>query len=128
MDVLRCKTPELVRKEIWTHVIAYNLIRALMLHAACLYHTDSARVSFAGACDALRQWLPHLACLAATPALCRALIRDLLAVIAHDRVPLRPNRSEPRAVKRRPKNYHLLTKPRHLMGNLPHRNRPLSGP
>lgn len=53
-----------------------------------------------------------------------ALIEELLAVIERDLVPQRPNRSEPRARKRRPKNYHLLTRPRRQMGNAAQRNRP----
>jgi len=52
------------------------------------------------------------------------LLAQLLLTIALDLLPLRPNRSEPRAKKRRPKNYQLLTRPRRKMGNLPHRNRP----
>ena len=55
----------------------------------------------------------------------QALLFDaLLRTIASDLVPLRPNRCEPRARKRRPKNYQLLTKPRHQMHTAPHRNRP----
>ena len=124
LDVLRCLSPDMIRRELHMHLIAYNLIRALMLEAALLHATDLRRLSFKGTCDTLRQWAPHLAFVAAHAALCRRLYRALLRTLAQDLLPLRPNRSEPRAVKRRPKNYHLLTKPRHLMGNLPHRNRP----
>lgn len=123
MDVLRCLSPEMIRRELHMHLIAYNLIRALMLQAALVHATDLNRISFKGTCDTLRQWAPHLAILASKAALYRQLVRALVQTIAHDLVPLRPNRSEPRAVKRRRKNYHLLTKPRHQMGNLPHRNR-----
>ena len=56
-----------------------------------------------------------------------AILERFLAILAEDLVPLRPNRSEPRARKRRPKNYHLLTKPRHQVGNLLHRNRRTRG-
>jgi len=52
-----------------------------------------------------------------------ALLDEMLLAIARDLLPHRPGRSEPRAVKRRPKNYQRLTKPRHQMGNLPHRNK-----
>jgi len=124
MDVLRCKSPEMIMRELHTHMIAYNLIRALMLQSALTYATPLCRISFKGSCDTLRQWAPHLALVAATPAPYRRLFRSMLKVLAADVVPLRPNRSEPRAVKRRPKNYQQLTKPRHLMGNLPRRNRP----
>jgi hypothetical protein len=124
MDVLRCKSPAMIRRELHMHMIAYNLIRALMLQAALTYATPLCRISFKGNCDTLRQWAPHLALVAATPAPYRRLFRSMLQILAADVVPLRPNRSEPRAVKRRPKNYQRLTKSRHLMGNLPRRNRP----
>lgn len=124
MDVLRCLSPHMIRRELHMHMIAYNLIRALMLQAAITHGADLKRISFKGTCDALRQWVPHLSYVAVNnPTLYQKLFSDLLRVIAEDLVPYRPNRSEPRAVKRRRKNYHLLTKPRHLMGNLPHRNR-----
>ena len=123
MDVLRCRSPEMILRERHMHLIAYNLIRALMLQAALVHATELNRISFKGTCDALRQWAPHLAFVAAQPWLYRRLLCDLFHTLAEDLVPHRPNRSEPRAVKRRRKNYHLLTKPRHQMGNLPHRNR-----
>lgn len=124
MDVLRCKSPVMIRRELHMHMIAYNLIRALMLQSALTYRIPPCRVSFKGSCDTLRQWAPHLALSARTPASYGRMFRCMLQTLATDVVPLRPNRSEPRAVKRRPKNYRRLTKPRHLMGNLPHRNRP----
>jgi len=124
MDLLRCLSPEMIRREFHMHLIAYNLIRALMFQAAAIYGADLTRISFKGTCDALRQWAPHLASVAHQHALYQHLVCALFQTLAQDLVPLRPNRSEPRAVKRRRKNYHLLTKPRHLMGNLPHRNRP----
>jgi hypothetical protein len=124
MDVLRCKSPAMIRRELHMHMIAYNLIRALMLQSALNYAAPIYRISFKGSCDTLRQWAPHLALVAQSPALYRRLFRSMLQILAADVVPLRPNRSEPRAVKRRPKNYRRLTKPRHLVGNLPHRNRP----
>jgi hypothetical protein len=124
MDVLRCKSPAMIQREVHMHMIAYNLIRALMLQSALTYAAPLCRISFKGTCDTLRQWAPHLALAAAMPAAYRRLFHSMLQILAADVVPLRPNRSEPRAVKRRPQNYHRLTKPRHTMGNLPHRNRP----
>jgi hypothetical protein len=124
MDVLRCKSPAMIQREFHMHMIAYNLIRVLMLQSALTYATLLCRISFKGSCDTLRQWAPHLALAAATPAPYHRLFRAMLNILAHDVVPLRPDRSEPRAVKRRPKNYRRLTKHRHLVGNLPHRNRP----
>lgn len=123
MDILRCISPEMIRRELHMSMIAYNLIRAIMFQAALIHDTDLDRISFKGTCDTLRQWAPHLASVAHRTLVYRRLFRCLLQTLADDLVPYRPNRSEPRAVKRRPKNYHLLTKPRHFMGNLPHRNR-----
>lgn len=124
MDVLRCKSPAMIRRELHMHMIAYNLIRTLMLKASLIYAAPLCCISFKGTCDTLRQWAPHLALVAAMPGPYQRLFRSMLRILATDTIPIRPNRSEPRAVKRRPKNYQRLTKPRHLMGNLPHRNRP----
>lgn len=123
MDVLRCLTPHMIMRELHMHLIAYNVIRIFMFKAAETSRIPLARISFKGTCDALRQWIPSLHALAGMPAAYVRLLRALFRVVADDPVPLRPDRSEPRAVKRRPKNYNRLTKPRHLMGNLPHRNR-----
>lgn len=119
LDVLRCLSPELIEKEIWMQAIAYNVIRALMCEAAKAHKVEVDRLSFKGTVDTLRQWTPLLA-----PALfvSRLARRELLRVIAADAVPLRPDRSEPRVRKRRPKNYQLLTKPRHKMVVSPSRN------
>jgi hypothetical protein len=128
MDVLRCLSPEMIQREIHTHWIAYNLIRTLICDAAQTRNMPVSRISFKGALDIVRQWLPALHAAAANPKRFRRLYRVLLLTLAQDLVPLRPNRSEPRAVKRRPKKFHLLNKPRHLMGNLPHLNRPSKAP
>ena len=112
LDVLRCQTPELVEKEVWLQVMAYNLVRALMLESAWTHGIDLERLSFKGTVDTLRQWTPLFA--PSMFAFKRAR-EELLRVIAADPVPLRPNRSEPRARKRRPKSYQLLTRPRHEM-------------
>lgn len=119
LDVLRCQSPELIEKEVWMQVIAYNVIRALMLEAAYAHRVPVDRLSFKGTVDTLRQWTPLLA-----PALfvSRLARRELLRVIAADLLLLRPRRSEPRAVKRRPKVYQLLTQPRPLMRVSPSRN------
>lgn len=112
LDVLRCQSPELIEKEIWLQVLAYNLVRALMLEAAWTHEVELARLSFKGTVDTLRQWTPLFA-----PRMFafRRARQELLRVIAVDQVPDRPDRVEPRARKRRPKIYPLLAKPRHQM-------------
>lgn len=126
MDVFRCKTPEMVHKELMMHIIAYNLIRLVMRTAADAYGAPLTRLSFKGTLDTLRQWLPALAAVFNRRGEYYRIFNLMLKCIADDIVPLRPNRSEPRAKKRRPKKYHLLNKPRHEMGHLPHSNRPSS--
>lgn len=113
MDVLRCRTPEMVRKEIALHVIAYNLVRGLMQQAAALYEVDLTRLSFKGSLDTLRQWTDTFNAAHSKPREQRRLFNQLLQIIAEDTVPYRPERSEPRVRKRRPKNYRLMTRPRH---------------
>jgi hypothetical protein len=112
LDVLRCRTPELVEKEIWLQAIAYNLVRALMLEAAWQHDVPLERLSFKGTVDTLRQWTPLFA---PTMFAFKRARAELLRIIAADQVPHRPNRSEPRARKRRPKSYQFLTRPRHAM-------------
>jgi len=124
LDVLRCKSPELISKELQLHLIVYNLIRALMQKAAHLHNVSLARLSFKGTLDTVRQWSEVIHASSGQPRKQSLLINDMLRLMALDTLPHRPGRSEPRAKKRRPKNFHLLTRPRHEMGNLPHRNRP----
>ena len=113
MDVLRCQTPDIVRKEIIMHAIAYNLIRALMQQAASLYHVPIERLSFKGTVDTLRQWADPLNAAADKPLEQARLIDQLLQILAEDIVPLRPKRAEPCVRKRRSKAYPLMTLPRH---------------
>jgi hypothetical protein len=110
MDVLRCKTPDLVRKEIWTHLLAYNLVRTVMAQAAVVHQRPPRTISFKGALQTLTAFQPLLA--SATPAALPRLHMHLLQAIATHRVADRPNRCEPRACKRRPKPYPLLRQPR----------------
>ena len=112
MERLRCKTPEMVRKELLMFIIAYNLIRALLQQAAHLHGKDADRLSFKGAVDTLRQFRHALCATRGRRKLQQGVIDDMLEVIASETVPLRMHRSEPRAVKRRPKNFQFLTKHR----------------
>jgi hypothetical protein len=126
MDVLRCQTPAMVEKEVMMHAVSYNLIRALMQEAAIRHQVDLTRISFKGTVDTLRHWSASIEAMRGMPRKQRALLDAMFELIAKDLVPLRPGREEPRAKKRRPKNYHLLTKPRRKMRIRGHRNRPKS--
>src|SRR5829696_3721598 len=80
MDVLRCKTPELARKELWAHVLAYNLIRTVMAQAAIRHGLEPRSISFKGAVQALEAFQPALALAGRLGAAARAaLYRRLLA-------------------------------------------------
>lgn len=122
MERLRCKRPKMVHKELEMFLIAYNLIRALMAEAAAIHEVPVDRISFKGTVDASRQFSIAIA-QARSKKKQRELIEELLKVIALDQVPDRPGRREPRAVKRRPKPYPLLNKPRSKFKEIPHRNR-----
>ncbi len=115
LDVLRCQTPAIVRKEIVMHALAYNLIRALMQDIAHSHQVSVQRLSFKGTVDALRQWRELFENAKSQAGTTRKLRRLFYQSIAEDLLLDRPGRSEPRAVKRRPKNFRLLTKPRHQM-------------
>lgn len=113
MDVLRCKTPELVRKELWTHILAYNLIRTILAQAATKHHLEPRSISFKGAIQTLEAFQPVIALQGEHDAARRlTLYHELLDAIATHRVADRPDRYEPRARKRHPKNFAYLRKPR----------------
>lgn len=115
MEHLRCKSPQMVRKEIHCHLIGYNLVRAAMLASALKFKLCPSRLSFTGAKQALEEF-------AATLRLDGGR-RDeqwdnLLKTISELIVGDRPGRCEPRVLKRRPKQYKLMQRPRN-----PNRNR-----
>ncbi len=110
MDVLRCKTPEMVQKEIWMHLLAYNLIRGVMAQAAEAHDKLPRLLSFKGALqtmtafqDALRRALPSDR---------EHLVKAMLKAISRHKVGDRFGRVEPRANKRRPKPQRYLKESR----------------
>lgn len=113
LDALRCLSPAMVRRELRMLLTAHNLVRAVMAEAATTHQVPLDRLSFTGTLGTLRT---HGAASAQTarPHLRRFLWAQMLRIIATDLVPLRPDRWEPRVVKRRPKSYPRLTRPRHL--------------
>jgi hypothetical protein len=109
MDVLRTRSPEMVRKEIATHLLAYNLIRGIMAEAARVEQIKPRSLSFTGAMHTVRAFEQgHLY----DPSKIKADLPRLLKLIGQKRLDDRPDRYEPRAVKRRPKPHPLLTMPR----------------
>jgi len=122
MDHLRCQTPAMVQKEFFMHMIGYNLIRAAMVETVRKHNVPLERLSFKGSVDSVRQFSIAIS-KAKTKTRAATLVRELLRVLAGDLVRLRPNRKEPRAIKRRPKPFPLLTKPRKQYKEIPHRSR-----
>ena len=110
MDVLRCQSPEMVRKEIWAHLLAYNLIRTVIAQAAAQHGKHPRQISFTRAMrtlEAFRSPLAHTTSQELT-----SIYEQMLQAIASHEIGNRPNRLEPRQRKRRPKPYKLMTKPR----------------
>jgi hypothetical protein len=110
MDVLRCKTPDMVEKEIWMHMLAYNIIRSFMATAAVQTGAQPRELSFKGTLQALTAFRDTMRM--AVPQRYADLWNAMFVAIAYDRVGDRPGRVEPRRKKRRPKPYDMLTVPR----------------
>jgi putative transposase len=109
MDMLRTRSPEMVRKEVAAHLLAYNLIRGIMAEAARVGGIEPRRLSFKGSLHTVREFeAAHLY----DPERIRRDLPRLVHLIGKKRVGDRPDRYEPRAVKRRPKPYPLLRMPR----------------
>ena len=122
MDHLSCKTPSNLNREIRMHFLIHNLVRRLMLEAARRRSVPLERVSFAGSLAAARRYSEALL-QARSQARRHQLFEELWRVLAADRVPDRPGRREPRAVKRRPKPYPRLMCHRHRFKEIQHQNR-----
>jgi hypothetical protein len=115
MDVLRGHSPEVVEKEFWAHILAYNLLRRLMWEAGAINGVHALTLSVKGSIQhLLSRWTLfwHKRFLES--------LGEMLLAISLEEVQYRPGRVEPRVRKRRPKNYSLMTMPRHkLMKLLP---------
>jgi hypothetical protein len=112
MDVLRCKTPQMVVKEVAAHLLGYNLVRSVMAQAANRIGCKPRQLSFKGALQQLRAFEEQLrhGAYARVASLCEVLI----SAVAQMKLLHRPGRVEPRAVKRRETNSTLLTQSRHM--------------
>jgi len=107
MEQLSCQTPTMAIKEIWIHLLAYNLPRVMMAQAALLTNWLPRQLSFKHTLQLWNAWTHYGAGIHQDE-----LPQGLLVLIAQQRVGNRPGRLEPRAIKRRPKPYPLLTNPR----------------
>ena len=111
MDVLRCKTPKMIEKELLVHMIAYNMVRIVMQTAATLHGHAPETMSFKGTVDRIKQWAWPII-VAQNASQRERLHSKLLESIAEDPVISRPHRYEPRVVKRRAKAYDSMKRPR----------------
>ena len=110
MDILSCKTPDMIEKEVWTYILSYNLVRQLICQAASKHKIEPRTISFTGALQTFNVYQAGFRfCDAETN---RRMYESMLDLIASHRIGNRPGRKEPKAVKRRPKAYAKLTVPR----------------
>jgi hypothetical protein len=123
METHSCQTPDMVQKQLCMHLIAYNLIRCLIGEAALKANVPPQRISFKAALAFILEWDPLLLASAKQPSLYKRLRNLLLDYLATCRVPLRPGCLEPRATKRRPKPFQLLSGPRKSFQETPHRGK-----
>ena len=105
MDVLRCQTPQMNDKQLWVHLLAYNVIRLLMAQAACKAGVDPRALSFKHMVQLWTEWTARGLCAAQDN-------QRLFVLIAQSKVGHRHGRIEPRMRKRRPKPYPWLKVPR----------------
>ncbi len=119
MDILSCQSPDMVEKEILFHLLVYNLIRLIMFRSAKMYHVPLDCISFKGAL----QTIIYTSLMFYSPSLKKGLRKFVFLMISQDRIYKRPGRREPRAIKRRPKRFQLLTQPRSIFREDPHRGK-----
>ncbi len=112
MDMLRTKSPEMIRKELMMHMVAYNILRLLMLKSGHAHGCNARRLSFKGALQVLGACMSAFTSTGNKPKSRRAARAQLLERIAERALPNRPGRSEPRKVKRRPKSSRWLQQKR----------------
>ncbi len=123
MEILRCKSPAMIRKELLMYFIAYNAIRHLIYETAHAHEQDPMRLSYKGALQALRQAEVYFNRAVGCSSEILRIRENLYDSICTNILLFRPERREPRCLKRRAKSYQLLTKPRHEMMEIKHRSK-----
>jgi hypothetical protein len=123
MDILRCKTPKMIRKEIQMFFIVYNCIRCLMCEAATEAGVPVRQISFKGALQAIRNWEPLFNPSQTSPRDRKRMVAEFYETVGQTLIDERPGRSEPRCVKRRPKPFQIMTASREKMKETPHRGK-----
>jgi len=126
MEHLHAKTPETMRKNLLMSLITYNLIKTSSQEAAQRAGEDLRLISFKGALDTI---LANAQRYLRRQKHCRMITQiweETLDMIVEKLIRPRPFRHEPRAQKKRPKPYSLLTETRHLFQEIPHKGQPRS--
>lgn len=113
MDKLSCKSPDMIKKEIGVHLLAYNIIRHIMVNACIQHDTSPNKVSFKGTVQLLNEFMPYLLT-CSSKRKWGVFYNQLLRFIVTKKVGNRPGRCEPRAVKSRPKTFPVLRKSRKI--------------
>ena len=113
MEMIAAKTPDIVQKDVWVHLLTYNLLRTLMWQASRQTTSLPLRISLQGTRQQLNHFRPLLAAAHASER--NRLYNSLLTILAELLVPLRPNRAEPRVLKRRPKSFPRMQQPRSVL-------------
>jgi hypothetical protein len=121
MEFFAVRSPEMAHKTLWMMLIAYNLMRGLMQQAATAAQRPVWHMSLKGTLDLVTSSHESFRHLAGRPRLLQIRHADLLKLCATKTLDIRPFRHEPRAVKRRPKPFQLLTKQRHVFQEVPHK-------
>jgi len=122
MDMLKGKSVDIIEKELFIFFIAYNLIRFIMKDAAESNFSDLEKISFKATVNAIRIWGPIFSQITNQETY-DIYYQQFLKIIAYPRCRNKANRSEPRARKKRPKNYQLLMGDRHEFSPIPHRSK-----
>lgn len=115
LDHVRCKSPEMVRKELWTTLLAYNLIRTTAAASAALHEAQPREISFTATCQYIFSLWMLRACYPMSTERREREARELLKQLSECRVANRPGRVEPRVIKRRQNQYDLMQEPRHVL-------------
>jgi putative transposase len=115
LEHVRCKSPEMVRREFWTTMLAYNLIRTTAASAALLHDQQPRQISFTATCQYVLSCWVSVATGSMRGADWDRYCKTLLAQVAQCEVANRPGRLEPRVIKKRPKTYKLMQKPREVL-------------
>jgi hypothetical protein len=109
METLSCRTPSMVEKDMWIYLLAYNLIRLLMAQPALLADIKPRQISYK---HTVQLWIAWQGWNDGQGSFNHPSLSELFDLVAQRQVGKRPGRIEPRAVKRRPKPFPLLTRPR----------------